>query len=202
MLEVAGASLGAVARGHPVGSRELQGQLCAQGRLELDWVPTEILPLHALAVRVGGRVEPALGGPHVGFEVGRALLDHAAGEVLTGEGRADARVGVEPEQKPVVVEHFLEVGDLPARVDAVAGEAAAQMVVHAPAPHALERVPQRRRGVGFGVGLRRGVGLGLYLDVGGPAQQLERGDVGKLGGLAKASPRRVDAMDRSPSSLA
>jgi hypothetical protein len=48
-------------------------------------------------------------------------------------------VGAERQQRPVVVEHFFEVRDFPALIDAVAAEAAADLVVDAAFAHAAQR---------------------------------------------------------------
>ena len=47
---------------------------------------------------------------------------------------------VRPREQRVVVEHLLEVGDLPVGVDRVAREPAADLVVHAPRGHLAQRV--------------------------------------------------------------
>ena len=49
------------------------------------------------------------------------------------------RVGVQAQQRTVVVEHLLEVRDRPFGIDAVAAEASAELVVDSPFGHALER---------------------------------------------------------------
>jgi hypothetical protein len=49
-------------------------------------------------------------------------------------------VQVRAREQRVVVEHLLEVRDDPPRVDAVAGEPAADLVVHAAGRHPAQRV--------------------------------------------------------------
>jgi hypothetical protein len=81
-----------------------------------------------------------------------------------------AGLGVEPEQLGVVVEHLLEVRDEPLAVDAVAGEAAAQVIVDAAAVHA-ERVCVSASPAGPATSRRRS----------GVQQDGERGGVRELG---------------------
>ncbi len=103
----------------------------------------------AVGVQRGG--EPALGGGQFGDEEVRGLQRDPAGQV--GAGGAP-QVGVDPDQQRVVVEHLLEVRHRPGRVDAVAGEAARELVVDAAAGHRLAGVAghlERVLGAGAGV---------------------------------------------------
>ena len=97
--------------------------------------------LVAVAVLVGrvgvlGRVEPAGGMAQVAQHVLDRLVDDLLPAFL-----AEDEVGVEvdADQQRLVVEHLLEVGHQPLLVDRVAGEAAADVVVHAAAGHRVER---------------------------------------------------------------
>jgi hypothetical protein len=94
-----------------------------------------------------------------------------------------AGLGVEAEQLGVVVEHLLEVGDEPLAVDAVAGEAAAEVVVDAAAPHLGEGEEQGLTGLRGDVD--RGGAAGLQED-------LEAGGVREFGLTAEATPLEVD----------
>ena len=89
-------------------------------------------PFLALAVGVEARVERAVGRAHLA----RQPADDAARDVgERGVAGRPREIGVEPEQRPVVVEHLLEVRDRPLGVHAVAAEAAAQLVVDAAVGH-------------------------------------------------------------------
>jgi hypothetical protein len=83
-------------------------------------------------------------------------------------------IQVEVHQLGVVIEHFLEVGDEPFGVDGIAGEASAQLVMHAAGGHAVAGVEDH--GDGVGVAGSRGVAE-------------EEGGLGRgnLGGTAEAA---------------
>ena len=84
--------------------------------------------LHPLGVGVLRREEPAIGVA----EVPQHVLDRLRGDLappVVSEYPPPMEVG--PGQECVVVEHLLEVGDQPVGVHRVAGEATAQVVVHA-----------------------------------------------------------------------
>ena len=95
---------------------------------------------------------------------------------------------VDGRQLRVVVEHLLEVGHRPGGVDAVAVEAAAQLVADAPAQHPVEaETGQPGRRPGGRVGAREAVAQ----------EQLEGGGMGELGGVAEAAMVRVTALDEA-----
>ncbi len=95
-------------------------------------------PFDAFGVRVQRSREPAFRGPQlVQQEFGRL-----AGHPLAERVAVASQVRVDAEQQSVVVQHLLEMRHHPRGVDAVAGEAAGQLVVDAPARH--------RRGGGLG----------------------------------------------------
>ena len=98
--------------------------------------PDEELALLALGIGVGGRVERAFGRGHLAQHVVQGLAQHP-GEV--GPAGHLPGLGVGHRQQGVVVQHLLEVGDQPALVGRVAVEAAADLVVHAPGGHLLQR---------------------------------------------------------------
>ncbi len=91
--------------------------------------------LAALAVGVQGRGEAAV--------VGAQLAEHPLGGLghdpaREGRARGPPPVQVHAEQERVVVQHLLEVRHGPRRVDGVAREPAAELVVHPAAGHRLE----------------------------------------------------------------
>ena len=92
-------------------------------------------PFDALGVRIECREEAALGAPHLAehpFEGALACLAPA----LVANCLIAVEVGAR--EKGVVVEHLLEVRDQPLRVDGVASEAAADVIVDAAGEHAVE----------------------------------------------------------------
>ena len=114
--------------------------LLAEDLRQLGGRPGVGQTLDAVRVGVQRRGEPALRRAQVAQQELRGLLRHPPGE--GGMRARDAgEVGVDPQQQRVVVEHLLEVRHDPARVDAVAGETARELVVHAAAGHP----PRRRR---------------------------------------------------------
>jgi hypothetical protein len=97
--------------------------------------PDVELALLALGVGVVGGVEAALGAAHLAQQpVERLLADPPIARVA--EHLVAVQVGAG--EQAVVVEHLLEVGDLPGRVDRIAGEAAAELVVDAAREHRVE----------------------------------------------------------------
>jgi hypothetical protein len=138
--------------------------------------PDEVPPLHAFGVRVLRGREAALREAHLPGEVVEGQLHRAAVRGIAGQ-----LVGVEVDhgELGVVVEHLLKVGDGPPGVDAVAVEAAAQLVEDAAPEHPVEGGP--------------GGGRRLQVRAGEAAaeEQLECGGVGKLGGAAEAAVPRV-----------
>ena len=115
-------------RRYVVDPGEELGVVRAKHLLDLGQAPHIELPLLALAVGVERRGKaPAFG-------------DHLAHQPVDGLARADReqriaglapRLGHQLEQQRVVVEHLLEMRHEPALVHAVAGEAAAEMIVDA-----------------------------------------------------------------------
>ena len=99
-----------------------------------------------LVGRVGilGRIEPAGGMAQLAQHVLDGLLDDLLPTCLAED---EVRVEVDADQQRLVVEHLLEVGHEPFLVDRVAGEATADMVVHATAGHRVERRRDDRLGV-------------------------------------------------------
>ena len=101
-------------------------------------------PLDPLRVGVERRVEAALGPAHLAQHPVERLL---AGAPVAPVAEPLPAVQVGAGEQRVVVEHLLEVGDEPDRVDRVAGEAAAELVVDAAGEHRVERrlAPARSR---------------------------------------------------------
>ena len=121
--------------GAVVGTQDV-GQLSRRPGIEL--------PLHTFAVGVERGREATLGRTQLAqHEVGGAGGDPLAERA--------APAGVEADQLGVVVEHLLEVRHHPLRVDGVAREAAAELVVDPAACHRLagrvEHLPRRGRAV-------------------------------------------------------
>ncbi len=85
----------------------------AQPLAQLGLRPDEELPLLALGVGVGGRIETALRRGHLAQHVVQGLAQHA-GEV--GAPGDLERLGVGHGQQRVVVQHLFKVGHQPARV--------------------------------------------------------------------------------------
>ena len=125
------------------------GQRVAAELLELLERPHVELALDALGVGVLGGEEPAVGVAQVAQHVRDGLLDDAAVAVGAGDHPA-VQVGADEER--LVVEHLLEVGDEPVRVDRVAVEAAADLVVDAAGGHGVERAGDHLQHLGRGSG--------------------------------------------------
>jgi hypothetical protein len=107
-------------------------------------------PLLAVAVLVEGvgvlgRGDAAAVEAQVAQHVAHGLLHHLPVAVVPGHLQP---VQVQAHQPRLVVEHLLEVGDHPVRVDRVPGEPAAQVVVHAARRHGVERRLGHRRQLG------------------------------------------------------
>src|SRR5262249_15011332 len=98
--------------------------------------PDVELSFLVLGVSVERRVKAALRGLHLAHHPLHGLPYHALERRLPGD---QPRIAVESEQRRVVVEHLLEVRDAQILVDAVAGEAAADVVINAPFRHLRER---------------------------------------------------------------
>ena len=105
--------------------------------LQLGFRPAVELPLLALAVRVLGRIEPALGMRHVAPHVTQHIA-HDLG--MTGVTADEVGVEVELHELGVVVEHLLEVRHQPPGIDRVTREAAAQLIVDAARRHLVAGV--------------------------------------------------------------
>lgn len=93
---------------------------------------------------------------------------------------------VQGQELAVVIEHLLEVGDLPVPIHRVAAEAPAHLVLEAPQGHALEGE----------AGLVAGILIRLTLDGaedGAVEEQRQIGGVGKLRCLAKAAVVDIEA---------
>ena len=148
--------------------------------------PEEELAFDAFAVGVLGAVEAALFAEHLAFEVGERLAHDAlvlrVAEELEG-------VQVDAGQLGVVVEHLLEVGHEPLDIDAVAGEATADLVVHAAAGHAPERAFEHGAG---------GSVFGIVRARGACEQELKVGGGGELGRGAETAPDIIGGTQHGP----
>jgi AcrR family transcriptional regulator len=180
-LEDRRALLEGALRGHPeVGGRELPVKVAEFGG-ELGGRPCVVGAFDAAAAAVvtvgvqrGG--ETALGCAEFGDHEVRGLQGDPAGEVGAG---GPPQVRVRAGEQGVVVEHLLEVRDHPLPVDAVAGEAAGQLVVDPAAGHRLAGVADHLEGA---LGARAGVV---------PQQELQHHRRRELRCAAEAAVRRV-----------
>jgi len=102
---------------------------------ELRRGPDEVGALAARRVRVLRRGESAPGQEELAQRVVERVLHHPSPAAVTGNL---VRVEVHGCQLRVVVEHLLEVRDRPRRIDRVAVEAAADLVVDASPLHLVE----------------------------------------------------------------
>jgi hypothetical protein len=152
--------------GHvPVAADEIQVARLDEPR-HLVPAPNEVLPLLALAVGVRRRVERTLGMAEAGDHVVERLLDDAP--PVAGSSYL-IRLEIHARNLRVVVEHLLEVRHEPARVDGVAVEAAADVVVDAAGRHTAG-------GQRDGIEERR-----VLRDPVAPEEELEHGGVWELG---------------------
>ena len=97
--------------------------------------------LDALRVGVQGGVEAALRAAHLAQRPAQRV--HAHVQQVRLRGRLPA-VQVRAREQGVVVQHLLEVRHRPGRIDAVAREAPADVVVDAPASHRAQRAERHR----------------------------------------------------------
>ena len=116
-------------RRHVVDPGEELGVVRAEHLLDLGQAPDIELALLALAVGVERRGEAAAFGDHLAHQPVDGLA-RCASRTAAIAGLAP-RLGHQLEQQRVVVEHLLEMRHEPALVHAVAGEAAAEMIVDA-----------------------------------------------------------------------
>ena len=123
--------------GHPEVLDRLGAELVAERLADLGRRPDVELALHALGVRVERGGERALLLAQLGERPVERLAADAREALLAGD-LPGVQVGA-GEQR-VVVEHLLEVRHEPDAVDRVAGEAAADLVVHAAGGHPAQRV--------------------------------------------------------------
>ena len=81
-------------------------------------------------------MERAVGRAHLAHEPADDVARDVAERGFAGRAR---RIGIQRQQRRVVVQHLLEVRDRPLAVDAVTAEAAAELVVNAAVRHFRER---------------------------------------------------------------
>ena len=116
--------------------RELPFVELGAGRVRGPEVEAALLPL---GVRVEGGVEAALRPLHLADRPAGGLAGGPLEEVLA-PGPEPGRLGAEGEERPVVVQHLLEVRDHPFAVHRVAAEPAPEMVVDPAEGHPREGV--------------------------------------------------------------
>ena len=166
--DVAPLEVAAVGRPEP-GDRLVGVGLPGESLAHLLDRPDVELALDPLGVGVERRAEAALGPAHLGERPVERLAGHRPEQRLARDLPA---VQVGAREQGVVVEHLLEVGDEPVRVDRVAREAAADLVVHPARRHRAQRV-------------------GRHVELATAQQELERRGGRELRRLAEAAVRRV-----------
>ena len=116
----------------------LDQQILVLGQESSDGVPAPDVELALLAFAVGvlGGVVAALGMLHFADHPVRRLPHSTREQGIRAETQG---VGIQGEQRTVVVEHLLEVGNGPVPVRCVAAESPAEVVVDAAARHLGER---------------------------------------------------------------
>ena len=114
-----------------------------QRLLEVCLGPRVVRTLVAVRLGIDGGEKAALGRGHLSqYEVQREAR-HPIEPLARGEGR---RLGVEPRQRRVVVQHLLEVRDEPVGVGRVAVKAPGQVVHHPAAGHVIESDHEHAKG--------------------------------------------------------
>ena len=117
----------------------------AERPLEVRRRPDEEAALGAVAVGIGRGVEAAVGRRHLAQHVVERLLGGPAEREPSGES-VTRQVGAR--ELRLVVEHLLEVRNLPRGVGRVAMEAAADLIEDPAARHGVERALGDARGIG------------------------------------------------------
>ena len=115
-------------------ARRVAAVLGAERRAELIGRPDVEGALRAVAVRIQSRGKAAFRGAELGYQPVAGPLGDAARQRAASP---PPQVRVDPGQQRVVVEHLLEVRHDPVGVDAVPGEAARQLVIHAAPGHGV-----------------------------------------------------------------
>ncbi len=144
--------------------------------------PDEEPALDALAVRVLGGEERPLGVPELAEQVLAGLGGDAAVALEAGHL---PRVHVQPDQQCVVVQHLLEVWDVPSFVRRVPVEAAAHLVVHPAGGHLVQRDRHHVERVGRPSQVH-------------PQAELQGHGLGELRRAAEPSPARVERAPEPP----
>ena len=154
------------------------GERVAAQRFELLERPHVELALDAFGVGVLGGEEAAVGVVQVAQHVGDGLLDDAPVALGAGD-HPTVQVGAGEER--LVVEHLLEVRHEPVRVDRVAVEAAADLVVDAAGGHRVERAGDHLQHLGRAGSVPAEV-----------EQQRDRHRLGELGRATEAAEPAVE----------
>ncbi len=178
-LEHRAAAFERAVRGHAEDLRRVTGVLGSQGLAQFARGPGVEEPFLAVAVGVQRGGQPALAGAQFADHPGARLPGHPGRHRA---GRAPPPVRVGPRQQGIVVEHLLEVRHHPGFIHAVAGEPAAELVVHAAPGH-------RRHGAGGHV--QRPLATGRAGPFGVPEQELAHHRRRELGCPAEPAVRGV-----------
>ena len=163
--------------------RELIKGLRAEQFPQLGGIPHVELAFLALGIGVARGIEAAVRVAHVGQQPVGGFLSGLAEQLLSG---CEVSLRVRGEQRAVVIQHLLEMRNLPVTVHGVAAEAAAEVIVDAALGHARQRQRRHEQGldVGFGVPGRRPPG---------PQQAIDGRRVRELGRAAEAAELAVEA---------
>src|SRR6266511_626370 len=141
--------------------------------------------LVSFGVGVLGGEDPAAGVVHLSEDVVEDPFGHSAIAALPRDLPGPR---VEPPELRVVVQHLLEVGDVPPLIDRVAMEASTDLIVDPARSHPVER------------GLRHLERVRVPAQV-ATQQELERHGLGKLGRASEAAPLRIELAPELPVGL-
>ena len=179
----------------PAHAKSLDGDLERARQLIAQWLkrfagfgdgPDEELAFDAFRVGISGAIEAAFSPAHLAQDIGVDVLGHSA--MLPVAGQLPG-MQIKPAQLGVVIEHLLEVRHKPMRVDAVAGETAADMIIDAARRHLKQSKIQPLPGPL----------VAAALDI--TQQYFQADGVGELGGSAKAAMYAVHASQQLPRRL-
>ena len=161
-----------------VASREQREWLRAERGAHLWRLPHVVAAFLAGRVGIEAGVERAARRAHLGQQPVGGACRHLRVQRLAG---GTGRLGIDAQQRGVVVQHFFKVRDSPFSVDAVAVKAAAQLVEQTALGHARQR--QRRHVQRLQVGHRR-CGAGVPV----AQQALQQRRVRKFRRTSEAAP--------------
>jgi len=118
----------------PIRDRQL---VCGQQRRYFLARPHIELPFLVLRIGIQRRVVTALGRLHLPHQPLRGFLAHACEERVAGD---EPGVCVQEQQRTIVVEHLLEMRNVPALIYAIPAKTAAELIVDAALGHLPERM--------------------------------------------------------------